>query len=296
MARGVSTFFVNPSTTNGYGAANGTSFSCPLIGGVVAQILSAHPDLTPAQVMEALRQTASRANQPDNDFGWGIVNARKAVTYWGPAFSNAPEVNTSQSGVFEVTMRVLSRDGIAANSMNIHYAPRRSAVFTTAVMAPFDSISYRAPIPRPAQITDTLQVYFSATDASFGNVKHPKTAPQQVFLLRGDGVLLNTDQKVVVPPKEFALAQNLPNPFGGPNAARTMIAFDLPQPASVQFRVFNVLGQRVRTIFNGDLPGGHYEMFWDGTNDAGQPAVAGVYFYEIATSLGRGRQKMLLLR
>jgi hypothetical protein len=163
-------------------------------------------------------------------------------------------------------------------------------------MAPFDSISYAAPIPRPAQITDTVQVYFSATDISFGNVIYPKTAPQQVFLLRGDGILLNTDQKVIAPPTAFALAQNLPNPFGGLNAASTKIAFELPQPSAVQFRIFNVLGQRVRTLFDGNLPLGRHEMIWDGTDDAGRPVVAGVYFYEVATSLGRGRQKLLLLR
>ncbi|MGH7595491.1 MAG: S8 family serine peptidase [bacterium] len=296
MARGLGTTLVSPSTANGYTSSSGTSFSCPLVGGVVAQILSAHPDLTPAQVMEALRQTADRANQPTNDFGYGIVNARAAVTYWGPAFSNEPEVSATQSGVIDVTMRILSRDGIASGSARIHYARRSSSAFNAVTMAPADSISYIAQIPRPAQTTDTLEIYFSATDNRLGNVTYPQNAPQQTFLLRGDGVLLNSDQETVTPPEKFALAPNMPNPFGGRFAGITMIAFELPQPAAAQMRILNILGQRVRTIFDGDLPAGRHEMFWDGTDDLRQPVAAGVYFYEISTPFGVGRKKMLLLR
>jgi subtilisin family serine protease len=296
MARGLGTTLVSPFTANGYTSSSGTSFSCPLVGGVVAQILSAHPDLTPAQVMEALRQTADRVNQPDNDFGYGIVNARAAVTYWGPAFSNEPEVSAAQSGVFGITMRILSRDGIGAGSTRIHYARRGSKSFNTAIMAPVDSISYLAQIPRPGQTTDTLEIYFSTNDLGFGNVTYPQNAPQQAFLLRGDGLLLNSGQEIVIPPEKFTLAPSMPNPFGGRLAGQTMIAFELPQPATARMRILNILGQRVRTIFDGDLPAGRHEMFWDGTDDLRQPVAAGVYFYEISTPFGVGRKKMLLLR
>jgi hypothetical protein len=296
VARGLGVALISPATTNGYTSNNGTSFSCPLIGGVVAQILSAHPGLTPAQVMEALRQTASRAEQPDNDFGYGIVNARAAVTYWGPAFSNEPEVSAALSGVFEVTMRILSRDGIAPGSVCIYYAKLGSSAFNTAVMAPADSISHRAQIPRPAQTADTLQIYFSANDLGFGSVTHPPRAPGKTFLLRGDGLLLGSDPKIVTPPEKFTLSQNLPNPFGGRIAQQTMIAFELPQPAAVRLRIYNILGQQVRTLIDGDLPAGRYERFWDGTDDQGRLAAAGVYFYEVSTPTGTGRKKMLLLR
>ncbi len=297
MAMGVGVYRVAPNSINHYAfGPDGTSLSCPLVGGVVAQILSAHPDLTPAQVMEALRQTADRANQPDNDYGYGIVNARAAVTYWGPAFGNEPEVSAAQSSVFGITMRILSRDGIASGSTRIHYARRGSSVFDAVTMAPVDSISYLAQIPRPAQTTDTLEIYFSANDLGFGNVIYPQNAPQQAFLLRGDGRLLNSDQEIVIPPEKFALAPNMPNPFGGRFAEITMIAFELPEPAAARMRIFNILGQRVRTIFDGDLPAGRHEMFWDGTDDLRLPVAAGVYFYEISTPFGVGRKKMLLLR
>lgn len=67
----------------GYGSMSGTSAATPLAAGAAALILSAHPDLTPMQVREALLQTADRAARPDNDYGYGIIDVLKAVRYWG---------------------------------------------------------------------------------------------------------------------------------------------------------------------------------------------------------------------
>ncbi|NOZ55493.1 MAG: S8 family serine peptidase [Calditrichaeota bacterium] len=61
-----------PST---YGYASGTSLATPLVGGVCALLLEAHPDWTGWDVRQALIRTASQADHPDNTYGWGIVNA-----------------------------------------------------------------------------------------------------------------------------------------------------------------------------------------------------------------------------
>jgi subtilisin family serine protease len=66
---------------NAFATGSGTSFSCPLAAGVCALLLSAHPNWTPAQVRAALRNTASRSQNPDNQYGWGIVNALAALNY-----------------------------------------------------------------------------------------------------------------------------------------------------------------------------------------------------------------------
>jgi len=297
MAMGSGVRVVSPASTNQYTFVSGTSFSCPLIGGVVAQILSAHPETTPIQMMNALRSTASMANSPNNDFGYGIVNTKAAVTSLGPAFSNEPEVSAAQSGVFTVTMRILSRDGIVPGSVRVFYANRGSSTFNSVVMAPIDSTGYVTQISRPAQPADTLRVYFSANDLGFGAVNYPKRAPQKTILIRGDGIVLDVNEPPPPLPTKFVLKQNLPNPFGGSAAPRTRIAFELPNSSPVRIRVFNILGQRVRTLFDGDLPAGQYgNFFWDGTDDLRQPVAGGVYFYEVSTALGTGRNKMLLLR
>ncbi|RMF09363.1 MAG: T9SS C-terminal target domain-containing protein [Candidatus Neomarinimicrobiota bacterium] len=79
-ARGVLTVAVNPNT-DGYLYYNGTSLSTPLIGGATAVLVQAHPDWTPMEVREALIQTASQANLPDNTLGYGIANFWEAYQY-----------------------------------------------------------------------------------------------------------------------------------------------------------------------------------------------------------------------
>jgi subtilisin family serine protease len=85
-AQGVDVWLASASGTNmSYRTGSGTSFAAPLAAGVAALLLEAHPDWTPADVRRALTATASRAANPDNDYGWGIVNALSAVNAEVPA-------------------------------------------------------------------------------------------------------------------------------------------------------------------------------------------------------------------
>lgn len=66
-------------TPTGYGHAGGTSLSTPLVAGVAALLLEIHPEWGPWDVINALRSTASQSDSPNNDYGWGIVNAFRAA-------------------------------------------------------------------------------------------------------------------------------------------------------------------------------------------------------------------------
>jgi subtilisin family serine protease len=81
MALGVSNQVASARSRREYEMRSGTSFACPLVAGVVALVLSAHPDWSPAQVLDALRRTASHATDPNNWVGWGIVDALAAVQF-----------------------------------------------------------------------------------------------------------------------------------------------------------------------------------------------------------------------
>jgi len=62
-----------------YTEVSGTSFASPQVTGIVAQMLEINPSLSPIQVRQILRRTASQAHAPDTTRGWGIVNAEAAV-------------------------------------------------------------------------------------------------------------------------------------------------------------------------------------------------------------------------
>lgn len=76
----------------------------------------------------------------------------------------------------------------------------------------------------------------------------------------------------VAPPEKPRLFQNYPNPF---NPATT-ISYLLPSPAYVTLKVYNVLGQEVTTLFEGDEDPGYHQHPW-----AGDPVASGVYLYQL---------------
>ena len=80
-ALGVSTYCVRSNTQNDYRTASGTSFSAPLVAGAAAVILSANSSWTNMLVREALMMTASQYSNPDNTYGYGIINTWEAINY-----------------------------------------------------------------------------------------------------------------------------------------------------------------------------------------------------------------------
>jgi hypothetical protein len=94
-------------------------------------------------------------------------------------------------------------------------------------------------------------------------------------------------------PGGFKLHAPSPNPF----RASTVIVFDLPRPATVDLRVYDLQGRVVRTLVeNTGYDPGQYEIIWDGRDDRGRIAPPGVYFYRLAgRNFGESR-KMVILR
>lgn len=80
MAMGSSTYHACNSNNSCYsGFGGGTSYSCPLVAGAAALLLQVSPDLTPMQLASLLKNTASQSTNPDNLYGWGIINTYAAV-------------------------------------------------------------------------------------------------------------------------------------------------------------------------------------------------------------------------
>ena len=93
-------------------------------------------------------------------------------------------------------------------------------------------------------------------------------------------------------PDSYRLAQNYPNPF---NPA-TIIEYSLPTRAFVTIEIFNVIGQRVRTLLDEPKSPGTYLVEWNGKDDMGSSLSTGVYFYRFKTGEVALTKKMLLLK
>jgi len=87
------------------------------------------------------------------------------------------------------------------------------------------------------------------------------------------------------------LHNSYPNPFN----PETNISFSLPAEQEVSLNIYNLKGQRVRELVNGQMVSGTYTIIWDGKNDGGKQVGSGLYFYKLRTDGREFSKKMLLL-
>jgi len=95
-------------------------------------------------------------------------------------------------------------------------------------------------------------------------------------------------------PEEYTLSQNFPNPFN----PSTTIEFGVPGEAfqDVTLKVFNVLGQTVRELVNGQLPPGRHSITWNGKDNLGMQVSSGLYFYQLNAGEFVAIKKLILMK
>jgi hypothetical protein len=94
-------------------------------------------------------------------------------------------------------------------------------------------------------------------------------------------------------PTEFALLQNFPNPFN----PETTIKYNVAKGGNVSLRIYNVVGQVVKTLVAEQQNAGRYTVRWNGTDDRGVSVSSGIYFYQItAGSDFQDVKKLMLLK
>lgn len=81
-------------------------------------------------------------------------------------------------------------------------------------------------------------------------------------------------------PTEFTLANNYPNPFN----PQTTIRYEMPVTGKVVLEIYNLLGQKIRTLVNEEKNAGRYSVVWNGLTDNENLVSSGVYFYRLVVS------------
>jgi len=93
-------------------------------------------------------------------------------------------------------------------------------------------------------------------------------------------------------PTEFSLSSNYPNPFN----PETNIYFTLPERTQVTLIIYNILGERVKTLVNRDMEAGIHTIRWNGTDESGNPKASGIYFYKLSAGDFTATRKMVLIK
>ncbi|MEZ4648616.1 MAG: FlgD immunoglobulin-like domain containing protein [Candidatus Eisenbacteria bacterium] len=96
---------------------------------------------------------------------------------------------------------------------------------------------------------------------------------------------------------DFDLAASLQLQVGpNPSVGRSTVAFQLPNAGNVDIAIFDASGRQVRSLASGLLSAGAHSMEWNGQDDSGREAPAGMYFVRVATENGTAREKVMVVR
>ena len=147
-------------------------------------------------------------------------------------------------------------------------------------------ISGHVRLPDGSPVAGAQVVLFDVADLRRGPVGQATTDEAGTFALP-----LTAGGGAWVLPQAVALGQNYPNPFN----PSTLIPYQLSATSPVRLEVFNVLGQRVATLVDGQQGAGSYVARWDGTDAAGRATASGVYFYRLTVAGAHQTGKMVLV-
>jgi hypothetical protein len=168
-------------------------------------------------------------------------------------------------------------------------------VWELAEFVPWLFLNPTSGVISPGDNTDiSVKVYGDTVNADTAYVVMSTNAPTTPVVnveVSRDVTVVGLEDILGIP-KTYAVSQNYPNPFN-PN---TTIRYQLPMHSQVKLSVYNVLGQRVRTLLDNQVEAGYHVVEWDGMNDAGNQIASGVYIYRFEAGDYRRTLKMIMMK
>jgi serine protease AprX len=284
LAQGVGVFLARPGQ-NSYVNSNGTSFSAPIVAGITAQLLSVHPHLTNKQIRQIIIESGDNADQPNNDRGYGLLSAKRAVEY--------PNIKTEGSNKI-LNKIFLPLENVSTDQVFLHYKKTSEENPTSVNMIYDDRITFTADFPNLTQ-SDTLELWFTYVDNNGSTVRFPGNVSQSYFYTEASNqiVLSVNNTPPVIVPDDFKVAQNYPNPFN----PSTRIEFEMVSKANVTITVYDMLGREIKVLLNEErAPGIYNDVVWNATNNHGRLVSSGAYFYVFKAGSFLEAKKMVFLR
>lgn len=251
MAMGSGVYVARSSSPTSYGNSSGTSFSCPILAGAAALVLSVDPTLTPMEILDLLRQTASQSNNPDRLMGWGIINTLDAVE-----LIPVPVELTLFSGSY-VNGAVHLEWTTATETNN----------FGFEVQKKYDNTSYEKIgfVSGNGTTTNGMQYSFEDDGLLAGRVYY--RLKQLDF--NGDFEYSTEIMVEVLNLTDYQLFQNYPNPFN----PSTSIKYSVPAQSKIKITLYDIIGNEVSTLFDGIQQSGVHDI-----NLTADNLPSGVYF------------------
>jgi len=210
------------------------------------------------------------------------VNVSSSIT--GINVVLAQDTSTMATGGGDIIGDVHSSNDSALAGVLITVKDSHGNVVGTAVTDVNGSYSIAGLVQGSYTITASFSTYTSQQQTT---TYSPSSGSTQVssFTLPQSTTAITTQPNNL--PTRFALDNNYPNPFN----PSTIIGFSIPYSTHVTLEVYNVLGQKVAQLVNGNLAAGHYAYSFNANN-----LSSGVYLYRIQTDKFVSVKKMLLTK
>ena len=120
-----------------------------------------------------------------------------------------------------------------------------------------------------------------------------KTEILGIYAQRIANDCVSNDDPAYTPLPVLSLAQNYPNPFN----PQTTIRFSVNEAsAPVELNIYNLKGQKVKSLYSGVTPRGEHSVVWNGTDDSNKRVSSGMYLYKITSGNQSQSRKMLLVK
>ena len=197
----------------------------------------------------------------------------------------------SKPGAYTIDIRKSGSDGYVWNLV-VDYSIEKPADFITLKFMQQTALPQNWLIYLFDLDDDIAMNLGTQKDVSFKPYANAATRKKYKLVVGSEQFVLQNSENIPLVPLDFELFQNYPNPF---NAATT-ISFNLPKRMEVSVKIYNILGQLVKTVVDEEIRAGHHKILWDGRNNHGNLAATGVYIIRLEAKQNVAVKKLLLIK
>jgi len=281
VTQGVSVYGAAAGNLSGYTTASGTSVAAPIASGISALLLSAFPHLKNTQIRNILIETADKSSSPNNERGYGLLSAVKAIEF--------PNLFTTD-GTFILNKMFLTNDNIFPHTVYVHYST--DGVDYTEKQLDFDgNLKYTFKLPYLFN-DELVDFYFTYDDNSGATLRDPLSNNYKFYYGSLD-ISLNTELKRTY--TDFIVSEPYPNPFYPLQNSFSSISIKSSGNENLTIRIIDPLGQQVG-YYTTITSNGENRFDWYGGNENGVPMASGAYYFLIDLNGKQYSQNLVLLR
>jgi uncharacterized Ntn-hydrolase superfamily protein len=246
---------------------------------------------SPQQIIDSLVANDAQGNPTIRQYGVvDLVGGGRSAAYTGancfnyknhilgPNYAIQGNILLGQQVLDSMEVRFLNTPGTFSDRlMAALQGAKMPGADTRCLSAGTSSISAFIRVARPQDTTGTYYLDLNVNSVPTG--VEPIDSLQVLYDIWNStvtGVSPNSPQQ----PRRFILYPNYPNPFN----PSTTIRYHLASAARVTLKIYNALGQEIKTLVRQRQPAGTYAISWDGRDGAGEAVSSGVYIYRLQAS------------